>query len=96
LSFYEGVGVGILKIEQSESEVLKIEESESELLYTNSTALSRTDGEPITSKFWNVYISTVIKQGSMFSQICGFCHNNASSGLGGACVQPHCYAFSYS
>jgi hypothetical protein len=35
LSFYEGVGV--LKIEESESEVLKIEESE--LLYTDSTAL---------------------------------------------------------
>jgi hypothetical protein len=27
LSFYEGVGVGVLKIEESESEVLKIEES---------------------------------------------------------------------
>jgi hypothetical protein len=32
LSFYEGVGVGLLKIEESESEVLKIEESESEVL----------------------------------------------------------------
>jgi hypothetical protein len=51
LSFYEGVGVGVLKIEESESEVLKIEEpesevlkieepeSESELLCTDSTAL---------------------------------------------------------
>jgi hypothetical protein len=43
LSFYEGVGVGVLKIEDSESEsgVLKIEEleSESEILCTNSTAL---------------------------------------------------------
>jgi hypothetical protein len=37
LGFYEGVGV--LKIEESESEVLKIEESESELLCTDSTAL---------------------------------------------------------
>jgi hypothetical protein len=34
---YEGVGVGVLKIE--ESEVSKIEESESELLCTDSTAL---------------------------------------------------------
>jgi hypothetical protein len=32
LSFYEEVGVGVLKIEESESEVLKIEESESEVL----------------------------------------------------------------
>jgi hypothetical protein len=40
LSFYEGVRVGVLKIEESESEVLKIEESE--LLCTNSTALIRT------------------------------------------------------
>jgi hypothetical protein len=40
LSFYEGVGV--LKIEESESEVLKIEESESELLCTDSTALAET------------------------------------------------------
>jgi hypothetical protein len=39
LSFYEGVGVGVLKIEESESEVLKIQESESELLCTDSTAL---------------------------------------------------------
>jgi hypothetical protein len=42
LSFCEGVGVGLLKIE-SESEVLQIEESEleseSELLCTDSTAL---------------------------------------------------------
>jgi hypothetical protein len=30
LSPYEGVGVGVLKIEESESEVLKIEESELE------------------------------------------------------------------
>jgi hypothetical protein len=37
LSFYEEVGVGVLKIEESELEVLKIEESES--LCTNSTAL---------------------------------------------------------
>jgi hypothetical protein len=42
LSFYEGLGVGVLKIE--ESEVLKIEESESasELLCTDSTALVLT------------------------------------------------------
>jgi hypothetical protein len=41
LIFYEGFGVGPLKIEESEpeSEVLKIEESESELLCTDSTAL---------------------------------------------------------
>jgi hypothetical protein len=43
LSFYEGVGVGVLKIEESESEikVLKIEEleSEAELLCTDSRAL---------------------------------------------------------
>jgi hypothetical protein len=51
LSFYEGVGVGVLKIKESElelevlkikeseSEISKIEESESELLCTNSTAL---------------------------------------------------------
>jgi hypothetical protein len=51
LSFYEGVGVGVLKIEESESGVLKIEESESEsgvlkieeseseLLCTDSTVL---------------------------------------------------------
>jgi hypothetical protein len=32
LSFYKGIGVGVLKIKQSESEVLKIEESESEVL----------------------------------------------------------------
>jgi hypothetical protein len=32
LRFYERVGVGVLKIEESESEVLKIEESESEVL----------------------------------------------------------------
>jgi hypothetical protein len=32
LSFYEGVGVGVLKIEESEWEVLKIEESEWEVL----------------------------------------------------------------
>jgi hypothetical protein len=42
LSFYEGVGVGVLKIEDSESEVLKIEESESELLCTDSTALVKS------------------------------------------------------
>jgi hypothetical protein len=44
LSFYEGVGVGLLKIEESESKVLKIEnwESESELLYTDSTALPKS------------------------------------------------------
>jgi hypothetical protein len=44
LSFYEGIGVGIgvLKIEESESEVLKIEESESELLCTYSTAVLLT------------------------------------------------------
>jgi hypothetical protein len=50
LSFYEGIGIGVLKIEESESEVLKIEESESEvlkieeseseLLCTDSTALA--------------------------------------------------------
>jgi hypothetical protein len=39
LSFYEGVGVGVLKIEESESEVLKIEGLESELLCTDSTAV---------------------------------------------------------
>jgi hypothetical protein len=39
LSFYEGVGVGVLKIEESEWEVLKIKELELELLCTNSTAL---------------------------------------------------------
>jgi hypothetical protein len=39
LSFYEGVGVGVLKIKESESEVLKIEESEWELLCTDFTAL---------------------------------------------------------
>jgi hypothetical protein len=39
LSFYEGVGVGVLKVEESESEVLKIEESESEFLCTDSTAV---------------------------------------------------------
>jgi hypothetical protein len=51
LSFYEGVGVGVLKIEELELEVLKIEElelevlkikeleSELELLCTDSTAL---------------------------------------------------------
>jgi hypothetical protein len=32
LSFYERVGVGVLKIEESESEVVKIEESESEVV----------------------------------------------------------------
>jgi hypothetical protein len=42
LSFYEGVGVGILKIEELESEVSKIEESESELLCTDSTAMLAT------------------------------------------------------
>jgi hypothetical protein len=46
LSFYEatGVRVGVLKIEELESEVLKIEElgSESELLCTHSTALLTT------------------------------------------------------
>jgi hypothetical protein len=43
LSFYEGVGVGVLKIEESESKVLKIEgsESKSELLCTDSTALTK-------------------------------------------------------
>jgi hypothetical protein len=47
LSFYEGVGVGVLKIEESESEVLKIEESESDsdLLCTDSTAL-REEAQP--------------------------------------------------
>jgi hypothetical protein len=41
LSFFEGVGVGVLKIEEPESEVLKLEEleSESELLCTDSIAL---------------------------------------------------------
>jgi hypothetical protein len=41
LSFYEGVRVGVLKIEEPELEVLKIEESESEseLLCTDSIAL---------------------------------------------------------
>jgi hypothetical protein len=39
LRFFEGVGVGVLKLEESESEVLNIEESESELLCTGSTAL---------------------------------------------------------
>jgi hypothetical protein len=47
LSVYEGVGVGVLKIEESESEVLKIEESE--LLYRDSTALVK---EP---KWWIIY-----------------------------------------
>jgi hypothetical protein len=37
LNFFEGVGV--LKIEESESEVLKIEESELKLLCTDFTAL---------------------------------------------------------
>jgi hypothetical protein len=32
LRFYEGVGVGVLKIEESESEVLKIEESDAEVI----------------------------------------------------------------
>jgi hypothetical protein len=32
LSFYEAVGVGLLKIEESEPEVLKIGESEPEVL----------------------------------------------------------------
>jgi hypothetical protein len=41
LSFYEGVGVRVLKIRESELEVLKIEESESELLCTDSTAMPR-------------------------------------------------------
>jgi hypothetical protein len=43
LSFYEGVGVGLVKIEElePESEVLKIEESESELLCIDCTALRR-------------------------------------------------------
>jgi hypothetical protein len=43
LSFYEGVGV--LKIEKSESEleVLKIKESEAELFCTDSTALLSVD-----------------------------------------------------
>jgi hypothetical protein len=41
LRFYERVGVGVLKIEESESEVLKIEE-ELELLCTDSTALVET------------------------------------------------------
>jgi hypothetical protein len=41
LPFYEGVGAGVLKIQESESEVLKVEESEpeSEVLCTDSTAL---------------------------------------------------------
>jgi hypothetical protein len=39
LSFYEGVGVRVLKIEERKSEVLEIKESESELLCTDSTAL---------------------------------------------------------
>jgi hypothetical protein len=43
LRFYEGVGVGVLKIEEPELEVLKIEESESELLCTDSTALVSSD-----------------------------------------------------
>jgi hypothetical protein len=38
LRFYEGVGVRVLKME--ESEVLKIGESKSELLCTDSTALA--------------------------------------------------------
>jgi hypothetical protein len=42
LSFYEGVGIGFLKIEESESEGLKIEEPESELLCTDSTALTES------------------------------------------------------
>jgi hypothetical protein len=36
------IGVSLLKMEESESEVLKIEESESELLCTDSTALVDT------------------------------------------------------
>jgi hypothetical protein len=42
LSFYEGVGIRVLKIKDSESEVLKIVESEweTELLCINSTALT--------------------------------------------------------
>jgi hypothetical protein len=44
LSFYEGVGVGVgvLKIEESESEVLKIEESE--FSWTDSTSLRLSAG----------------------------------------------------
>jgi hypothetical protein len=58
LRFYERVGVGVLKIEESQSEVLKIEktklepesevlkieesESDSELLCTDSTALRKS------------------------------------------------------
>jgi hypothetical protein len=58
LSFYEGVGfgVGVLKIEESESEaeVLKIEEleSESELLCTESAALLVTQYR-LSSALWN-------------------------------------------
>jgi hypothetical protein len=48
LSFYEGVGVGVLKFEESEWEVLKIEESESELVCADSTALVLTTIQTIT------------------------------------------------
>jgi len=48
---------------------------------------SRTDNEAIICKFWNVYISTMAKQGNMSSQTYEFCHNNASGGFRDACVQ---------
>jgi hypothetical protein len=55
LSFYEGVRVRVLKIEESESEseVLKTEESESELLCTNPAALVKTAGRNYS---WDVPI----------------------------------------
>jgi len=48
---------------------------------------ARTDNEPIICKFWNVYISTMAKQGNMSSQTNEFCHSNASCGFGDVCVQ---------
>jgi hypothetical protein len=64
LSFYKGVGV--LKIEASESEVLKIEESESGLLCTDSTALGTTS-KPLTviSLYKNGLQNTVLKTDSI-------------------------------
>jgi hypothetical protein len=47
LSFCEGVGVLKIEESESESEVLRIEESESELLCTDSTALVREQLEDI-------------------------------------------------
>jgi hypothetical protein len=54
LSFYEEVGVEVLKIGESESEALKIEESESEVLKIEEweSELLRTDSKALVS--WHI------------------------------------------